>query len=190
MTNHQNYEAKAKITLFQYLDIRKKLSDLGARYLGLDEQTDTYGISKSGTRKKFRQSKIDGNLVIEYNRENKGESKLSNVNLGARTIDGKKGLEDFLRENTLLVTVKKKRHIYFVENVKIHLDLKVEGLDGPFLEVEAIDTDGKLGTEKIKSQCDYFLNLFGIKSTQHISGSYSDMLLEKQNDGAKRNTLD
>ena len=180
MIPHKNYEIKAKITPFQYLDIRKKLSDLNAKYFGLDEQTDTYGVSKDGKRKKFRQSKIDGNLEIEYNRANQTGPKLSDVRLGEKVEDSKKGLGNFLKENTFLVEVKKRRHIYFAKNVKVHLDIEVNGLEGPFLEIEAIDSDGKLGVETIKKQCEEYQNLFGIKSEQLISDSYSDMLLAKE----------
>ena len=123
---------------------------------------------------------FNGNLEIEYNRANQTGPKLSDVRLGEKVEDSKKGLENFLKENTFLVEVKKRRHIYFAKNVKVHLDIEVNGLEGPFLEIEAIDSDGKLGVETIKKQCEEYQNLFGIKSEQLISDSYSDMLLAKE----------
>ena len=74
------------------------------------------------------------------------------------------------------VVVDKKRKIFFIENVKFHLD-EVNGL-GPFVEIEAIDTKGDIGEEKLQEQCQYYMDLFGIKSTALIAVSYSDLLLK------------
>ena len=78
----------------------------------------------------------------------------------------------------VLVTVDKEREIYFIGNVKFHLD-KVEGL-GEFIEIEAI---GDENTDKndLMKQCKFYLNLFNIANEDLIPVSYSDMLIEKQN---------
>ncbi|HFD33211.1 MAG TPA: CYTH domain-containing protein, partial [Gammaproteobacteria bacterium] len=43
--------------------------------------------------------------------------------------------------------VDKQRRIYFIGNVKFHID-EVKGL-GSFVEIEAIDEDGNIGLEKL-----------------------------------------
>jgi predicted adenylyl cyclase CyaB len=47
----------------------------------------------------------------------------------------------------VLATVDKHREIYFVGNVKFHLDT-VEGL-GTFVEIESIDMDGTIGQDRL-----------------------------------------
>ena len=74
--------------------------------------------------------------------------------------------------------VTKRRAIYFIENVKFHID-EVEEL-GDFVEIEAIDRDGSFGEEELKEQCQYYLNLFKIQKEDLIEVSYSDMVLEQQ----------
>ena len=71
----------------------------------------------------------------------------------------------------------KKREIYFIDNVKFHID-GVEDL-GTFIEIEAIDKDGSIGKEKLLEQCQSFLDLFKIPQEDLISVSYSDLLLRK-----------
>jgi adenylate cyclase class IV len=61
--------------------------------------------------------------------------------------------------------------------VKFHFDV-VEGL-GTFVEVEAIDSDGTIGVEKLQQQCNHYANFFNIAPLDYIAYSYSDMLMEK-----------
>jgi predicted adenylyl cyclase CyaB len=73
--------------------------------------------------------------------------------------------------------VEKDREIYFIGNVKFHLD-QVKGL-GQFVEIEAIDINGSIGKEKLLSQCEYYLNSFAITREDLIKESYSDMILDE-----------
>ena len=72
--------------------------------------------------------------------------------------------------------VDKSRKIYFIDNVKFHFD-RVVGL-GTFVEVEAIDADGKFGIEKLKEQCVYYQNFLNVAPMYLLSESYSDMILK------------
>ena len=76
------------------------------------------------------------------------------------------------------VVVDKKREIYFIDNVKFHVD-QVEDL-GTFVEIEAIDMTGEIGKEKLLEQCEYYLNLFDISKNDLVEYSYSDLLLKKK----------
>jgi adenylate cyclase class IV len=51
----------------------------------------------------------------------------------------------------------------------------VAGL-GTFLEVEAVDNTGELTSEYLRSQCDYYKDFFGLKESDLLEGSYSDMM--------------
>lgn len=65
-------------------------------------------------------------------------------------------------ENALgvLVTVDKQREIYFLENVKFHIDQV--GQPGSFVEIEAIDEDSSIGIKKLREQCEYYMQQFDI----------------------------
>jgi predicted adenylyl cyclase CyaB len=117
------------------------------------------------------------NALIFYERENKSGPKKSKILLYKSSPNST--LKEIL-ENALgiLAIVDKKREIYFIDNVKFHLD-DVEGL-GSFMEIEAIDEDGSIGEEKLLEQCQFYLDLFNISVEDFISCSYSDLILEKK----------
>jgi adenylate cyclase class 2 len=76
----------------------------------------------------------------------------------------------------ILVVVDKQREIYFIDNVKFHIDT-VANL-GTFMEIEAIDNDGSIGLNKLQEQCNYYMKLLNISEEDLISVSYSDLLLQ------------
>ncbi len=154
--------------------IRKILTSSNADFKGVDYQIDTYFNINNG-RLKLREGNIENHLIF-YSRENKSGPKQSNVIL--YKPNPVSNLKDVLT-NALetLVVVDKKREIYFINNVKFHLD-DVNGL-GTFVEIEAIDSDGSIGKEKLVGQCNYYSNLFQIKNEDLVAESYSDMLLAK-----------
>ncbi len=82
-----------------------------------------------------------------------------------------------VNSNGVLTVVDKKREIYFIDNVKFHIDT-VQDL-GTFMEIEAIDDGGDIGKEKLLQQCNEYLKSFEISESDLISVSYSDLLLEK-----------
>jgi adenylate cyclase, class 2 len=63
----------------------------------------------------------------------------------------------------VLVVVDKIREIYFIDNVKFHIDV-VEGI-GSFIEIESIDTNATIGKQKLLDQCGQYLVLFGINES-------------------------
>lgn len=168
---HLNIEIKARCTNPD--SIRNYLKNNEADFKGTDHQTDTY-FNVPGGRLKLRQGNIE-NTLIHYTRENQAGPKASEVSL-YKVDNG-----DVLR-NVLLkalgekVTVEKRREIYFIENVKFHID-EVPGL-GSFVEIEAIDTDGTIGKNRLQEQCEFFMKKFSIAEADLITDSYSDMLME------------
>ena len=169
---HTNIEIKARCNDHEV--IRKILISGNAEYKGVDNQTDSYFKVNSG-RLKLREGNIE-NALIHYNREDKDEPKESDILLYKTSKNSllKELLTKALGE---IVTVNKEREIYFIDNVKFHLD-KVEDL-GEFIEIEAIGKDDE-NKSTLLQQCKFYLNLFGISKDDLIPVSYSDMLLEKQ----------
>ena len=78
----------------------------------------------------------------------------------------------------VLTVVKKKREIYFIENVKFHID-ELDGI-GWFVEIEAGNIYSDISVERLHEQCNYYIKLFDIKSEDLMSDSYSDMMLVGQ----------
>ena len=153
--------------------LRKILNESNARFIGTDHQVDTYFNVVNG-RLKLREGNIE-NALIYYKRDDKPGPKKSDVKLYKSKPDSMlKGLlEDSLG---VLAVVDKVREIYFIDNVKFHID-EVEGL-GIFVEIEAIDKTGELGQKKLLEQCNYYLELFGINENELIPVSYSDLILK------------
>ncbi len=170
---HFNIEIKAHS---QHNDsIRKILFLHNAEYKGTDHQIDTY-FNVNSDRMKLREGNIENHL-IHYEREDKEGPKQSTVILyKSNPQSSLKGLLN--KALGTLVVVDKQREIYFIDNVKFHLDT-VQQL-GTFVEIEAIDKDGTIGREKLLEQCTFYLHLFKISEADLISNSYSDMLLRKR----------
>ena len=73
------------------------------------------------------------------------------------------------------IVVDKQREIYFIDNIKFHLD-RVQAL-GTFVEIEATDLDGIKTTDELYNQCQDYIDLFSIRKEDLVSNSYSDLLL-------------
>lgn len=152
--------------------IRAVLNKKNADFKGTDHQIDTYFNVPDG-RLKLRQGTIENNLIF-YKRNDQKGPKSSNINLVPAEHPQKLHA---LLDNALgtKVVVDKQREIYFIDNVKFHID-EVEEL-GHFVEIEAIDEDGSIGKEKLREQCQKFLDLFKIKEEDLVAESYSDLLM-------------
>lgn len=169
---HLNFEFKAQIAGIEQYE--EKLLKLNPKYIGLDHQKDTYFNANKG-RLKLREGNIE-NSLIQYERENVADSKLSKILLYEHRPHP--ALKDILTDQLgVTVVVVKKRKIYFVDNVKFHFDI-VDGL-GTFLEVEAIESKERRTIEALKEQCSYYFEFFKLKNADLIGVSYSDLLLEK-----------
>ena len=168
---HINFEFKA--TTKDIGALEKKLLQLNPNFIGEDKQTDTYFNVTKG-RLKLREGNIENSLIY-YERQDVADAKQSDVLLYRHQPD--KSLKDILiKLHGIKMVVNKIRKIYFIENIKFHFDTIKEL--GTFIEVEAIDDTGNIGIEKLKEQCNKYVNLFEIKSEDYISISYSDMILE------------
>jgi len=170
--NHVIIEIKAQCK--EQDRIREILSSRKADFKGTDHQIDTYFRTARG-RLKLREGEIENHLIFYARKDEKGP-KQSDVAL----FDTKPNspLKEILGKSLgVLVVVDKRRDIYFIDNVKFHIDT-VKDL-GTFVEIEAIDKEGTIDRNSLQEQCREYLALLGIKEEDLISDSYSDMLLEK-----------
>ena len=154
--------------------IQNILENKKAKFRGIDHQIDTYYKAPNG-RLKLREGNIE-NTLIHYDRPNQAGPKNSKVTYRRLLPNAK--LKDVLAAAMgILTIVDKKRSIYFIDNVKFHID-DVKDL-GTFVEIEAIDEAGTIGLAKLQTQCEYFMTLFKILPIDLIKVSYSDLMLNK-----------
>ncbi len=190
---HVNIEIKARCA--DLAAARATLLQLGARLVGPDYQADTYFQTPNG-RLKLREGQIENNLIF-YQRPDREGPKRSDVFLyGTRPGSDLKAL--LTAALGALVTVEKRREIYFVEisdiavpgdptapqratareNVKVHLDTVADL--GSFIEIEAIDLDGALGPALLEAQCRRLMERLQISPADLEPASYSDLRLRTQ----------
>ena len=168
-----NIEIKAKCSDPEFA--RNYLLQHQAEFKGLDEQTDTYFNVHNG-RLKLREGNIENNLIF-YKRNNQSGPKSSQFNLVR--IQDAAGLKEVLTKSMgVKVIVKKKREIYYINNVKFHLD-EVPGL-GSFLEIEAGNILADLSQDELSAQCDFYMKELKINVKDLIENSYSDMLIQNK----------
>src|SRR5688572_2505119 len=152
--------------------VRRYLLDHKADFKGVDEQTDTY-FNVSNGRLKLREGNIENNLIF-YERDNQAGPKNSRFHLVK--IEDAIGLKDVLaKSNGIKTVVTKKREIYYIGNVKFHID-EVPGL-GSFAEIEAGNMFADLSKAELQQQCDFYMKELGIEQDDLVENSYSDMLM-------------
>jgi adenylate cyclase, class 2 len=170
---HINIEIKARCA--DQSRIREILQTENADFRGVDHQIDSYFRVNSG-RLKLREGNIENNL-IHYERENQEGPKQADVAL-YKTEPGSALKETLSKALGVLVTVDKVREIYFIENVKFHID-SVKDL-GAFVEIEAIGDEGDTDKDRLLQQCQHYLHLFNIPEHDLVAVSYSDLLISQK----------
>jgi predicted adenylyl cyclase CyaB len=166
-----NFEFKAHLR--DAAHVRASLKRLRARLLGTDHQVDTYFRVPTG-RLKVRAGRLENSLIF-YQRTNSARARRSDVEM--MLLPRRNSVRAILvRALGVLTVVDKRREIYFVGNVKIHLD-RVRGL-GTFVEIEAMTRSGDI--RKVRAQAARFQKLFAISPQDIVSLSYSDLILNKQ----------
>lgn len=168
--HHLNIEIKARSNNLD--SIRAILQELDADFIGEDHQVDTY-FCVPGGRLKLREGTIEESL-IHYDRPDRTGPQPSDVTryASASTADLKTVLVKALG---VQVIVDKRREIYFIDNVKFHLD-RVEHL-GTFVEIEAIGADDEADEEMLRAQCEDYMRCFGLTEAALVARSYSDLML-------------
>lgn len=164
-----NIEIKARCSDLN--KVRDILKQQDSNFKGVDHQKDTYFNANNG-RLKLREGNIENNL-IHYERINTPGSKESKFTLYKTEVDSnlKTILENAIGNKCI---VEKDREIFFIDNVKFHLDT-VKNL-GTFIEIEASNKNNKLTKDKLQEQCNFYIKLLQINPKDFISDSYSDLI--------------
>src|SRR4051812_9986638 len=90
-----------------------------AELKGTDQQTDTYFNVQNG-RLKLREGNIENNLIY-YERNNQGGPKSSDFKL-VKVEEAENLKEALTRSLGIKTIVQKQREIWYIDNVKFHLD--------------------------------------------------------------------
>ena len=165
-----NVEIKTRIN--NPKDIESILLSYGADYKGTDHQTDHYFNVKQG-KLKLRRGNIE-NTLIQYHRPESKDLKTSTVRLQFLPSDNE-ALQAILEDSIgLRSKVSKARKIFFIDNVKFHID-QIEQL-GDFLEIEAISMDGAFTQDQLSEQCNKYIDLLKLNRNNFIDKSYVDLI--------------
>lgn len=168
-----NIELKARLADIDFA--RSTARNAGAVEHGILIQTDTYFRAARG-RLKLREIAGHTAELIFYERPSRIEARRSRyrrVELPEPAV-----LREML-EMALGVfsIVRKRRELWLLENVRIHLD-EVEDL-GTFVELEAI-VDAKHDEETCHRQIDELSSAFAISATDLVAGSYGELVQPSQ----------
>jgi len=175
---HVNVEIKARCRDAEA--VRRILRARGADFRGVDHQLDTYFRVEAG-RLKLREGDIENHLIY-YERPNRPGPKRADVRLLPAEPGGE--LKRMLTEAIgVLAVVDKRREIYFIDNVKFHVD-EVDGL-GHFVEIEAqaaVELGAPDPESDLRAQCQAYLDLLAVDPDDLVSESYSDLILARADD--------
>jgi len=165
----QNIELKARLADIDFA--RQAARNAGATEHGVLIQTDTYFRASRG-RLKLREIAGHTAELIFYERSNRVEARRSRY----RRIEAPEpaALREMLEMALgVLSIVRKRRELWLLDNVRIHLD-DVEGL-GTFFELEAI-LDAKHDEEMCHRQIEELSMAFAISATDLVAGSYGELV--------------
>jgi predicted adenylyl cyclase CyaB len=149
----------------------ERLLKLNPDFVGEDLQTDTYFYVPVG-RMKLREGNIE-HLLTHYHREESDGKMKTTVFLYERDPSPQQVLHH-TGKLARLGQVIKRRRIFFVNNVKFHLDQFDDGQ--MFVEIEAIDRDGSLGIDFIRKQAEEYKVAMGISDKDVLTDSYIDLV--------------
>ena len=165
MLNYLDCTLKARIQHVE--DLTCRLIELGAQYMGLDRQHDTYFEVPHG-KLKYRKGTL-GTLITHYER--------TVVDLVEKTQVYRYDVnpsEDEIRKLLLNFKVvgetEKSRTLYQLNNVTIHMDQLPDG--NSFIEVEAKDFENKIIPSELQAQCLELFQRLGIPKSDYIPTGY------------------
>lgn len=167
-------ELKAKLNNAE--EVKRRLSLLGAQYIGSFHQIDTYFKVRQGRLKIRETEKQDGADIIFYERPNLSDIKKSYILL-IHAQPSKAAKELLAKIFHIRVVVDKTREIYALGETRIHLD-KVTKL-GNFIEFELPTTDEAKEVKNNRLFLEGLCAKLGIKKEDLEALSYSDLLVRK-----------
>ena len=165
-------EVKARCVESDAERLRRKVLDMGSKYVGVFHQIDTYFCSSRGYLK-LRETEDKPSMLIYYDREKITGPKESGVLIVE--VPNPSGLKKLLKTSLgIRSVVEKSRRIFHFKGTEIHLDL-VEGL-GRFIELERLTKKEPNALRKSRSTIALLMKELGINEGDLLRGSYSDLL--------------
>jgi len=165
-----NLEIKARCA--DLASARAVAERLATDHPGVDEQVDTYFATRAG-RLKLRESSLSGGQLIPYLRPDQPGPKRSDYQIlpVADAPQLRRTLGEILGVHRV---VRKRREIFLVDNVRIHLD-EVEGL-GTFLELEAVFDGSPAAEAEQQRKVDALMRELGVSPPDLVDTSYEGLL--------------
>jgi predicted adenylyl cyclase CyaB len=165
-----NFELKARCPDLSLA--RERARAIATRWLGVDQQVDTYFKTAVG-RFKLRESSLSGGQLVPYLRPDAPQARRSDYVViplpePERT---KQLLAELLGVHRV---VRKLREIGLFENVRIHLD-RVEGL-GDFVELEAVWDGDRAGEAEQARKIAFLRDRLAIRDGDLVAASYEGLL--------------
>jgi predicted adenylyl cyclase CyaB len=171
MTLVRNVEIKTRLR--DRAGVERALERLGATDAGPETQYDVFYRCPSG-RLKLRESSRGGAALIHYERADAAIERVSDYEIVP--VPDPAAMRAFLdRALGRSGEVRKERHLFLMDNVRIHLD-RVEQL-GHFLELEAI-VDADHTEAQCRQSCARLLERLRIEPEDHLAVAYVDLPLE------------
>lgn len=146
MLNYQDVTLKARVSNIEQMEVR--LADLGAMFIGEDQQHDTYFTCTAG-KLKFRKGTL-GTLITHYERIGMDGAEKTHV-YRYDVNPSEEEVQQLYAMHEIVGETHKIRKLYQLGNVSIHLDLLPSGEN--FIEVEAKDYAEMFSEEQLKMQC-------------------------------------
>lgn len=143
---YKDFTIKAKCDNLD--DVTLRLKELNAAFQGIDDQNDTYFKTATGNLK-WRQGSIE-NLITHYERV-KGAGVERTIVYRYDLNPSREQIEQLYKQHEVLGVVRKQRAIYWLGNVKIHVDRLMD--DRCFIELEAMDRHNAFTEEQLRSLC-------------------------------------
>ena len=170
-----NIEIKAKCSNIDFATQTAKR--LKTDYLGTLHQIDTYFSTQYG-RLKLREINGEKAELIPYYKEySTGPMKSDYSVLPVKEITNAKSIFDKILGTVTVVD--KKREVYLIDNVRVHLD-EVKEL-GTFIEFEAVyDEKDPINKEKEVLKVEELMDAFKINNDDLLDRSYIDYLLDNK----------
>lgn len=165
-------EVKARCAEADTERLRRRVLDIGSKYVGTFHQIDTYFDSPRGYLK-LRETEDRPSMLIYYDREKTAEPKESSVLIVEvpNPSDLKKLLKTSLGVRSV---VEKSRRIFHFKGTEIHLDL-VKSL-GTFIELERLTKKEPNALRKSRRAVILLMKELGINEGDLVKDSYSDLL--------------
>jgi len=165
----RNLEIKVRVA--DLAPARATAARLGARPAGVEVQVDRYYELEGGSRLKLRTVPGRPAELIRYRRPECDAVRTSDYEVTpVRDADARRCLVPKTRP---VVTVRKRREVLLLDNVRIHLD-EVDGL-GRFLELEAV-VDAAHDEAACRRRVAEITAALGLREADFIRASYAELL--------------